>query len=135
MAEGLDANEQAFRERIKNSFRRWLTSDEKGNEPFRFMPALEEALIEARTHDDPAFQKDPKASRPRLALTGAFGRYHVTPRGLTSDMLSKIVCIDGIVTRASTVTPKLVCSVFYCDQAEGPNVIVRTIADKFGYIT
>ena len=66
-------------------------------EPHRFMPTLEQALIEAKANDDPSFLKNPKALRPRLGLSGVFGKYHVTPRGLTADLLNKMICVDGIV--------------------------------------
>ena len=48
-------------------------------------------------NDDPSFLKNPKALRPRLGLSGVFGKYHVTPRGLTADLLNKMICVDGIV--------------------------------------
>jgi DNA replication licensing factor MCM3 len=102
-------------------------------EPHRYMPVLEQALIEAKANDDPSFLKNPKARRPRLGLTGVFGKYHVTPRGLTADLLNKMICVDGIVTRASTVNPKLICSVHYC--AATGNIAVRDVPDKLAYTT
>jgi DNA replication licensing factor MCM3 len=174
----LDANERAFRARLKEGFRRFLTGDlgrelgTKGaellrtmtadatdrilvdlgdlekclstpenpfsrdqllEEPHRYMPVLEQALIDAKAADDPSFLKNPKAPRPRLGLTGVFAKYHVTPRGLTADLLNKMICVDGIVTRASTVTPRLICSVHYCDKTG--SVVVRDYPDKMGYTT
>ena len=38
----------------------------------------------------------------------------VSPRGLTSDLLSTLVCVEGIVTKVSLVRPKVVKSVHYC---------------------
>jgi len=174
----LDANERAFRARLKDGFRRFLTGDlgpglgTKGaellrtmtadqkdriivdlgdlekclttpdsafareqllEEPHRFMPTLEQALIEAKANDDPSFLKNAKALRPRLGLSGVFGKYHVTPRGLTADLLNKMICVDGIVTRASNVAPKLVCSVHYC--AAKDTIVVRDTPDRMGYTT
>jgi DNA replication licensing factor MCM3 len=103
------------------------------DEPHRFLPLLEDALVEAKANDDPSFQKNVKAPVPRIAVTGTFGRHHVTPRGLTSDLLSKLVCIDGIVTRCTNVVPKLVCGVHYCQ--ETTTVVVNEIPEKLGYTT
>ncbi|XP_013909441.1 PREDICTED: DNA replication licensing factor MCM3 [Thamnophis sirtalis] len=49
-----------------------------------------------------------------IALEGSFGSKHVTPRTLTSQFLSCIVCVEGIVTKCSLVRPKVVRSVHYC---------------------
>ena len=40
--------------------------------------------------------------------------HHVSPRGLTTSRLRSLVVVEGIVTRASLVRPKLVRSVHYC---------------------
>ncbi|XP_026538320.1 DNA replication licensing factor MCM3 [Notechis scutatus] len=49
-----------------------------------------------------------------IGLEGSFGSKHVTPRTLTSQFLSCIVCVEGIVTKCSLVRPKIVRSVHYC---------------------
>ncbi|XP_026568677.1 DNA replication licensing factor MCM3 [Pseudonaja textilis] len=49
-----------------------------------------------------------------IGLEGSFGSKHVTPRTLTSQFLSCIVCVEGIVTKCSLVRPKVVRSVHYC---------------------
>jgi len=49
-----------------------------------------------------------------VGIDGAFGANHVSPRTLVGHHLSKLVCIDGIVTKASLVRPKVVKSVHYC---------------------
>jgi len=103
------------------------------DEPHRYMPVLEDELSRVKSDDDPAFGKDVKAPRPRIALKGTFGHHHVTPRGLTSELLTKLVCIDGIVTRCGPVTPKMVCGVYYCEG--GDNVVVTEYPDKMGYKT
>ena len=52
---------------------------------------------------------------------------------MTADLLNKMICVDGIVTRASNVAPKLVCSVHYC--AAKDTIVVRQTPDKMGYTT
>ena len=41
------------------------------------MPVLEDELSRVKSDDDPAFGKDVKAPRPRIALKGTFGHHHV----------------------------------------------------------
>jgi DNA replication licensing factor MCM3 len=48
-------------------------------------------------------------------FTGAFGRNHITPRGLKAPMLNKLVKVQGIVTRMSVVHPKLVKSFHFVE--------------------
>lgn len=50
----------------------------------------------------------------RIGLDGAFGTRHVSPRGLNAGLVGGVVKVDGIVTRASVVRPRLVLSVHYC---------------------
>ncbi|KAJ8270486.1 hypothetical protein GJAV_G00115370 [Gymnothorax javanicus] len=49
-----------------------------------------------------------------IGLEGSFGSKHVTPRTLTSRLLGSMVCVEGIVTKCSLVSPKVVRSVHYC---------------------
>ncbi|THD24321.1 Dna replication licensing factor mcm3 [Fasciola hepatica] len=44
----------------------------------------------------------------------SFGSKHVTPRTLNASLLGHMVCLEGIVTKASLIKPKVVCSVHYC---------------------
>jgi hypothetical protein len=34
-----------------------------------------------------------------LGVEGSFGSHHVSPRGLTTHLLRKLVCVEGIVTK------------------------------------
>lgn len=49
-----------------------------------------------------------------VGFEGSFGTNHVTPRGLRSHLLGRMVCVEGIVTKASLVRPKVLRSVHYC---------------------
>ena len=49
-----------------------------------------------------------------MGFVGEFGAARVSPRELLSSYVGHLVCIEGIVTKASTVRPKWVRSVHYC---------------------
>ncbi|CAJ0563339.1 unnamed protein product, partial [Mesorhabditis spiculigera] len=49
-----------------------------------------------------------------VGFEGAFGERHVNPRSLKSPFLGNMVCCEGIVTKCSTIRPKVVSSVHYC---------------------
>eukprot|EP01132_Coremiostelium_polycephalum_P004907 gene4907-6118_t len=53
-----------------------------------------------------------------LAFEGSFGSYHVTPRGLTASFISRLICVEGIVTKCSLVRPKVIKSVHYCEKTK-----------------
>lgn len=48
-----------------------------------------------------------------LCFVGSFGAYSLSPRTINSSYLSKMISIEGIVTKASLVRPKIVKSVHY----------------------
>ncbi|GMM27906.1 MCM DNA helicase complex subunit [Martiniozyma asiatica (nom. inval.)] len=48
-----------------------------------------------------------------IGFTGSFGAYTVSPRTINSTFLSKMVAIEGIVTKASLIRPKIIKSVHY----------------------
>lgn len=50
-----------------------------------------------------------------IGFTGSFGSNAQNPRSLSSSLISKMICIDGIVTSVSLVRPKLGKSVHYCE--------------------
>lgn len=51
-----------------------------------------------------------------IGFEGALGINSVTPRTINSSFISKMLCIEGIVTSVSLVRPKLKKSVHYCDK-------------------
>lgn len=62
-----------------------------------------------------------------VGFEGSFGSKHVTPRTLSSGYLGNMVCVEGIVTKASIVRPKVVRSVHYCPATK--KTVERRYAD------
>ena len=52
----------------------------------------------------------------KVGIVGELGPQTVSPRALTSDHISKLVRVEGIVTKCSLVRPKIVKSVHYCEK-------------------
>ena len=50
----------------------------------------------------------------QVGFVGEFGANRVSPRELLSTYVGHLVCIEGIVTKASTVRPKWVRLVHFC---------------------
>ena len=51
-----------------------------------------------------------------VGFEGSFGSHTVSPRQLTSDFITKLVRVEGIVTTVSMVRPKVTRSVHYCPE-------------------
>ncbi len=94
--------------------------------PLDFVLPFQEVLSEViQTMMDPTeFQKEVDLDGGALneiyqvGFEGSFGPNHVTPRGLRAKLISKMVCVEGIVTKASLVRPKVVKSVHYCKETK-----------------
>lgn len=83
--------------------------------PVELLPVFERALQEIITgiRSDLALDRK-KLSEYRIGLDGAFGSRRVSPRALKASLVGGVVNVEGIVTRASVVRPRLVLSVHYC---------------------
>lgn len=80
--------------------------------PLQTFPPLEDALnqaakLQASKEQDCDY---------RVGLHGNLGARQVTPRQLLSGQLGKMVCVEGIITRAGAIRPKIVTSVHYCEE-------------------
>ncbi|EOB11943.1 Maternal DNA replication licensing factor mcm3 [Nosema bombycis CQ1] len=53
-----------------------------------------------------------------IGISGSFGEYFVNPRSLTSTLIGKMICIEGIVTSCSICRPKVMKSVHYNNKTE-----------------
>lgn len=118
---------------IKNKFRLSVSIDEIRefdrefwlgllNQPADYLPACERALrdtvLAIYDPQDPSFPHDSYDPNQQyyLSFKGAFGGHSLTPRLIDSSYLSKMVSIEGIVTRASLVRPKVIRSVHYAEK-------------------
>lgn len=54
----------------------------------------------------------------RVGFDGSFGLNAVSPRGLSSTLLNSLVIVEGIVTKCSSVRPKLVSSVHLNEKSQ-----------------
>lgn len=68
-----------------------------------------------------------------INFTGSFGRHTVTPRGLRSSSVNKLVKVKGIIVSVSKVKPRLVKSVHYCE-ADNTD-LVKEYHDNYRVIT
>lgn len=92
------------------------------NTPADYLPACERALRDTvlTLYDPQDFQNFEFDLNQQfyLSFRGAFGDHDVTPRTIDSSHLSKMLSIQGIVTRASLVRPKVIRSVHYADKTK-----------------
>lgn len=67
--------------------------------------------------------------RMKVAFVGSMGNHMVTPRGLTSRLVNKLISVQGIVTSITRVKPKLLKSFHYCEKTKKP--LQREYEDKY----
>ncbi|KAF8591985.1 putative MCM3-subunit of pre-replication complex [Ramaria rubella] len=84
-------------------------------QPIDFLPAFDAALTQVvkLVVSDPE-KHDVDAKEYKIGLSGSFGDHHVNPRTLRASHLSRMISLEGIVTRCSLVRPKMVKSIHYC---------------------
>jgi len=76
------------------------------------MIGAQNALKEFVGYADTTYAK--KVEEFYIGFEGSFGSKHVSPRSLSARNLGNLVCCEGIVTKCSLVSPKVVKSVHYC---------------------
>ncbi|KAJ3227821.1 MCM DNA helicase complex subunit [Clydaea vesicula] len=89
------------------------------NHPIDYLPAFEKALldiVQSYSHDNTPLVSD--TSSYSIGLEGSFGNNKVSMAKLNSNLLGKLISIQGIVTRCSLVRPKVVRSVHYCEKTQ-----------------
>eukprot|EP01080_Neovahlkampfia_damariscottae_P009309 gene9309-1397_t len=72
-----------------------------------FNKALDDVVADKFNHED---------VKTQIGFIGNFGKYFVTPRQLLSNMIGRLVCVEGIITKSTIILPKLVESVHYCPE-------------------
>lgn len=90
------------------------------NSPVEYLPACERALrdtvLTIYDPNDDRFEPLDDDQQFYIGFKGALGNHLVTPRTITADQLSTMVSVEGIVTRASLVRPKVIRSVHYAEK-------------------
>ena len=79
--------------------------------PREHIVALQQAATEVIKSADPSLSKELKTVELQVGFEGSFGPNSLSPRGLLSNLLNSMVEVEGIVTKCSSVRPKLVKSV------------------------
>ena len=96
--------------------------------------ALRMAATESAQNADPSVAKILKLHELQAGFEGNFGLNLVSPRGLLSTFLNNLVEVEGIVTKVSSVKPKLVRSVQFCPETGEYKVMKQTAtSQKRGY--
>ncbi|XP_065652017.1 DNA replication licensing factor MCM3 isoform X2 [Hydra vulgaris] len=86
------------------------------NEAFEELIGFQNALKEFVSSTDTTYAK--KFEEFFVGFEGSFGSKHVSPRTLSARNLGNLVCCEGIVTKCSLVSPKVVKSVHYCPRTK-----------------
>jgi len=99
----------------------------------KFLVPYEEALL-SFLHDI-----NEKAERNlkyplKLDIAGAFGRNHVTPRGMTAATLQNMMCVEGVVIKAGLVYPKLLQSMHVRKEGTEGQVVSRDHRDATSFV-
>ncbi|KIY47064.1 MCM-domain-containing protein [Fistulina hepatica ATCC 64428] len=84
--------------------------------PIEFIPAFDDALLNVVMRVRDVEKHDIESKAYKIGLSGSFGDHHVSPRTLNSSYLSKMISLEGIITRCSLVRPKMLRSVHYCPE-------------------
>mmetsp|Transcript_9407 Transcript_9407/g.17656 ORF Transcript_9407/g.17656 Transcript_9407/m.17656 type:complete len:764 (-) Transcript_9407:545-2836(-) len=92
-------------------------ADRAQRKPNEYLPYWALAITEAVDRRAAAdyLKKDAKRRTCQIGVEGPLGAALVNPRTLTAAFMGQLVMVDGIVTRCSTVRPKLHESVHYSE--------------------
>ncbi|KAJ7462807.1 MCM2/3/5 family-domain-containing protein [Mycena galericulata] len=85
-------------------------------QPFDYLPAFEAALRAVIQRQPESEKYDIESKNYHIGFSGSFGDHHVSPRTLHAAQLSKMISVEGIITRCSLVRPKMLKSVHYCQK-------------------
>ena len=81
-------------------------------DPLRHIRALECSAHDIACEERPGYDKH--NVRMRVALGGPIRSHPIGPRELGSADLRRLVCVEGVAVKVSSVKPKIVKSVHYC---------------------
>ena len=81
-------------------------------DPLRHIRALEGAAHDIALEERPGYDKN--EVKMKVALGGPIGSKAMGPRELGSSSLRRLVCVEGVAVKVSSIKPKMVESVHYC---------------------
>lgn len=85
-------------------------------DPFRHLRALEAACHLIADQERPGYDK--LGGGVKVGIAGVVGSKANSPRELTSASLRRLVCVEGVATRVSSVKHKVVKSAHYCPETK-----------------
>jgi len=101
--------------------------------PVKYLLPWEEALLSFLRETNEKAVKQLKQPL-KLDISGSFGRNHVTPRGMTANALHNLMCVEGVVSKAGLMTPKLLQSMHVRKNADDGHVEQRDHRDATAFV-
>jgi len=101
--------------------------------PVKYLLPWEEALLSFLRETNEKAVKQLKQPL-KLDISGAFGRRHVTPRGMTAATLHNLMCVEGLVTKAGLMAPKLLQSMHVRKNVDDGHVEQRDHRDATAFV-
>ncbi len=105
-----------------NDIRDQMDNSEMGtltNHPRIAMLGMQRAAIsyaKSIIEDDNINKEPTSVDNLQIGFADSLGDHAVSPRGLSTLLLKKLVVVEGIITKCSGVKPKLVKTVHYCEK-------------------
>jgi len=97
-------------------------------DPVKYLVPWEDALLNF-LHDINEKAETSLKYPLKLDITGAFGRNHVTPRGMTANTLGNMMCVEGVIVKAGLMVPKLLQSIHVRKEGDEGQVVTRDHRD------
>jgi len=108
------------------------------DDPITHIPAFEAAFndfMTARSDEFDLKRYGMLKETFKLGFDGAFGSRRVNPMNLGSRNITQMMCVEGIVTKVSFVSPKLVHSVHYAEnEQDGKRWVQQTYRDPTSFL-
>lgn len=89
------------------------------SDPAVCIPPFEDAVLDVIKRSSELSKQLQPEQKIHVALAGEFGPQHLSPRQLNSANINQLVEVYGIVTKVSSVRPKMAKSVHYAEATEG----------------
>jgi len=102
-------------------------------DPIKFICPWEDALLNF-LHDINEKAERTLTQPLKLDISGAFGRNHVTPRGMTANTLHNMMCVEGVVIKAGLMVPKLLQSMHVRKEGDDGSVVTRDHRDATSFV-